>query len=36
MNLSGIYAAIGPAGTVLIFVACVGLFLALRTLLFLE
>lgn len=36
MNLSGIYAAIGPAGTVLIFVACGGLFLALRTLLFLH
>ena len=36
MSLSGIYAAIGPAGVVLALVACVGLFLALRTLLFLQ
>ena len=29
MSLSGIYAAIGPAGGVLALAACVGLFLAL-------
>ena len=36
MNFASIYTAIGPAGVVLVLVACVGLFLALRTLLFLQ
>ena len=36
MSFSGMYAAIGPAGMVLVLVACAGLFLALRTLLFLH
>lgn len=36
MTLSSMYAAIGPAGAVLILVACVGLFLSLRTLLYLH
>lgn len=36
MNLASIYASIGPSGVALVFVGCVGLYLALRNLLYLH
>ncbi len=36
MNISGIYAALGPAGIVLVFVGCAGIYIAIKNLIYMH